>query len=253
MTEIDDNSILHNILLDYTKKNVDSISDLTQQDLLCDYFKMYAITDTTFLETFDDGVIHDGGRITLAYENLSHIPKKIADKFADHTRILDLSHNNFKNLSFLSNFKYLHTLVLDRNSNPDDTTLPFLPMLEILWLNNCNIRDIFKWIYKIKAQCPRLKFLSIMGNPGATTMLNGASIAEHNSYRLHIISILTNLIYLDDTIVTDEQKDEATLIKNEFDGDKIMIDSNIRGSSNLRNIFQFSIKYRKSIPTSSNS
>lgn len=38
----------------------------------------------------------DDGRISLAYERLPGIPKKVADKFASKTHTLDLSYNNIK-------------------------------------------------------------------------------------------------------------------------------------------------------------
>lgn len=36
------------------------------------------------------------GRISLAYERLSIIPKSIAEQFSQSTHTLDLSHNNIK-------------------------------------------------------------------------------------------------------------------------------------------------------------
>lgn len=38
----------------------------------------------------------EDGRISLAYERLPCIPKKIADKFAQKTHTIDLSYNNIK-------------------------------------------------------------------------------------------------------------------------------------------------------------
>lgn len=98
------------------------------------------------------------GRISLAYERLSRIPRPLADHFAQNTHTLDLSHNNIKwkiiihikptlfiiyyfyniidsdrDLSFLANFKHLNTLILDKNDSPEVDTLPLLPDLQILW------------------------------------------------------------------------------------------------------------------------
>lgn len=36
------------------------------------------------------------GRISLAYERLTQIPRPIAENFAINTHTLDLSHNNIK-------------------------------------------------------------------------------------------------------------------------------------------------------------
>lgn len=148
--------------------------------------------------TFDCGnILGEDGRISLAYENLKHIPKKIAEKFSSDTIFLDLSYNCFRSLSFLTYFKVLHTLILDRNISLDESTLPFLPKLKILWMNNCEIQNIPKWIFRIQTQCPNLEQLSMMGNPGAKTLINGGSVYENKDFHLFIQRTLTNLKYLD--------------------------------------------------------
>lgn len=68
-------------------------------------------------------------------------------------------------------------------------------------MNNCNLKNIPKWIYVIQGNCPNIRYLSIMGNPGAKTLYNGATISEHNDYRCFIASTLQNLTYLDDAPV----------------------------------------------------
>lgn len=85
-------------------------------------------------DSLGDNILEEDGRISLAYENLRTIPRRIAEKFAMQTKFLDLSYNNFQNLSFLSFFEDLHTLILDRNTKLDSNTLPFLQNLKILWL-----------------------------------------------------------------------------------------------------------------------
>lgn len=84
-------------------------------------------------DSLADNILEENGRISLAYENLRSIPRQIAEKFALKTKFLDLSYNNFQNLSFLTFFEDLHTLILDRNSNLEVNSLPFLPNLKILW------------------------------------------------------------------------------------------------------------------------
>nr|XP_039151619.1 uncharacterized protein LOC6727766 isoform X1 [Drosophila simulans] len=83
--------------------------------------------------SFTESILEDNGRISLAYENLKTIPRRLADKFAAQTKFLDLSHNDFRNLRFLSFFEDLDTLILDRNVNLDINTFPYLPSLRILW------------------------------------------------------------------------------------------------------------------------
>lgn len=148
--------------------------------------------------TFDCGnILGEDGRISLAYENLKHIPKKIAEKFSSDTTFLDLSYNNFRSLSFLTYFKVLHTLILDRNTSLDESTLPFLPKLKILWMNNCDIQNIGKWIFRIQSQCPNLEQLSLMGNPGARSLINGGSDYENKDFHSFVKQQLKTLVYLD--------------------------------------------------------
>ncbi|KAH8358518.1 hypothetical protein KR093_000502 [Drosophila rubida] len=149
-------------------------------------------------DAFTDIVLEDDNRISLAYENLCTIPRRLADKFAAQTKFLDLSHNNFKNLKFLSFFEDLHTLILDRNSNLDVNTFPYLPNLKILWINNCDICNITDWIHRIERRCPALEQLSCMGNPGIQTVFKNHGPASAETYaRDYILQVLPNLKYLD--------------------------------------------------------
>lgn len=121
-----------------------------------------------------------------------------------------------RDLSFLTHFRQLNTLILDKNVQPDERTLPTLPNLELLWLNHCDIINLQNWIYRIRECCPSLKYLSLMGNPGATSSFNGNSTLEHNDYRLFVISILPQLRYLDDAEVTAAQRTQAKSFKHSY-------------------------------------
>lgn len=157
-----------------------------------------------------------GDRLSLAYEQLNQIPRKIAEKFSRTTTILDLSHNSFRDLSFLSYFRNLNTLILDKNPQPDEKTFPSMPNLELLWLNNCDIENLQNWVYRIRDCCPSLKYLSLMGNPGATSSFNGNSTLDHNDYRMMVISILPQLHHLDDQEVTPAQRNQAKQQKSTY-------------------------------------
>lgn len=71
-------------------------------------------------------------------------------------------------------------------------------------LNNCDIENLAQWVYRIRNCCPSIKYLSLMGNPGATSTLTGGTVVEHNDYRcvhgciiLFISSFLKCLIFPD--------------------------------------------------------
>ncbi|XP_015037603.2 uncharacterized protein [Drosophila pseudoobscura] len=143
--------------------------------------------------SFTDCLLEDNGRISLAYENLRSIPRRLADKFAAQTKCLDLSHNDFRDLKFLSFFENLDTLILDRNMNLDLNTLPYLPSLNILWINNCDISNT-DWIHRIERNCPALEQLSCMGNIRTAVASQSAEIDVGRDY---ILQVLPNLKYLD--------------------------------------------------------
>lgn len=109
-----------------------------------DYYKMMSVNSCSTSgnisarsfsseDSYGENILEENGRISLAYENLRSIPRRIAEKFAVQTKYLDLSYNNFQNLSFLAFFEELHTLILDHNIRLDVNSLPYLPNLKILW------------------------------------------------------------------------------------------------------------------------
>lgn len=212
--------------------------------------------------TYDCGnILGEDGRISLAYENLKHIPKKIAEKFSSDTTFLDLSYNNFRSLSFLTYFKVLHTLILDRNTSLDETTLPFLPKLKILWMNNCEIQNIPKWIFRIQSQCPNLEQLSLMGNPGARSSINGGSDYENKDFYLFIKRTLVNLKFLDG-IPIDHQigtSSDSVNIKNSNAGNFKRLEQkshsfNLKSSKgNFKSLFRFKKANHNIYATSSSS
>ncbi|KAM7364031.1 misexpression suppressor of KSR 4 isoform 2-T2 [Cochliomyia hominivorax] len=206
ITNIDDNSSLYEILKNCaTFQSYDSLPIEDFNDVC--YSADYATLGSVYLEncpkmisnnqysvsgnisnssfasedSLGDNILEENGRISLAYENLRTIPKRIAEKFAMQTKFLDLSYNNFQNLSFLSFFEDLHTLILDRNTKLDLNTLPFLQNLKILWINNCDIRNVANWIQRIRVQCPSLEYLSIMGNPGIKEPFNNSNLNMFNN------------------------------------------------------------------------
>lgn len=87
-----------------------------------------------------------------------------------------------RDLAFLSNFKILHTLILDNNVSLNERTLPFLPSLRILWLNKCEISHLPKWMHQISICTPNIRQLSLMGNPGVRSTFNGGTSLDNNEY-----------------------------------------------------------------------
>uniref|UniRef100_A0A336M441 CSON010289 protein n=1 Tax=Culicoides sonorensis TaxID=179676 RepID=A0A336M441_CULSO len=148
-------------------------------------------------------------RVSLAYKKLNQLPSRVSKyNFYRNTQVLDLSHNQIRNLTSLYRFQKLHSLILDHNKNLEVESMPRLPNLQLLWLNNCDIVNLSVWIKKIKECAPNLKYLSLMENPG--------SLCDKAEYRTCIISFLPALEYLDDTIVTKEERLNALMRSNSF-------------------------------------
>ncbi|KAJ8983201.1 hypothetical protein NQ317_016422 [Molorchus minor] len=148
-------------------------------------------------------------RLSLAYEKLCTIPKILLEEFTPYVKILDISSNEFENLEFLAEFKELTHLICDHNKITSRTNIPYLPKLELLWLNHCRITELYPWARKLQRSCPNLKYLSLMGNPVAPSYLNGGNFYEYLHYRLFMISLFPNLVHLDDNEVTPNQRLEA--------------------------------------------
>lgn len=201
-----------------TKFFIENFAQADDDDELClhyDWSSDSLKSNNSSSSQFND-MEKSGERVSLAYEQLSKIPRKIADKFSRTTTILDLSYNDIKDLSFLNQFRQLNTLILDHNPKLDEKTLPSLPNLSLLWLNHCDIDNVQNWIYRIRDCCPSLRYLSLMANPGATSSFNGNSTLEHNDYRMMVISILPYLRHLDDVEVTAAQRAQAKQFRHAY-------------------------------------
>ncbi|XP_029154960.1 leucine-rich melanocyte differentiation-associated protein-like isoform X3 [Nylanderia fulva] len=161
------------------------------------------------LSTSDSSSAQQIDSLSLAYEDLFTMPYNIKQDY-DFVKHLDISHNVFsRNLQFLSEFDNLRSLNLDHNKIDENTVFPFMPNLELLWLNNNLIKNLYPFIKNLYKSIPNLKYLCLMGNEAAPSYLNGGSFFEYLQYRLFVLSWFPHLVHLDDRIVTDEQLLEA--------------------------------------------
>ncbi|KAI4458752.1 leucine-rich melanocyte differentiation-associated protein [Holotrichia oblita] len=158
-------------------------------------------------DNFQDASVTN--RLSLAYERLHVMPKILLQELSPHVKILDISHNEFENLSFLSDFPQLTTLICDHNNITSFAEIPYLPKLELLWMNFCKVRELYPWAINLQQSCPNLKYLSLMGNPAAPSYLNGGNFYDYLQYRYFMISLFPNLLHLDDRIITPDQREEA--------------------------------------------
>ncbi|KAF5275967.1 hypothetical protein FQA39_LY00763 [Lamprigera yunnana] len=148
-------------------------------------------------------------RLSLAYEKLHRMPKLLLNELSPVIKTLDISHNEFENIEFVAEIKHLTMLICDHNNITSMSYIPYMPQLELLWMNHCKISELYPWAKKLQQACPNLRHLSLMGNPAAPSYLNGGTFYEYLQYRLFMISLFPTLVHLDDKAVTDDQRAEA--------------------------------------------
>lgn len=89
----------------------------------------------------------------------------------------------FRNLQFLLEFDHLTSLNLDHNIVDEHTVFPYMPQLELLWLNHNGIDNLYPFIKNLHKSLPNLKYLCLMGNNVTSSYLNDGTSYEHLKYR----------------------------------------------------------------------
>ncbi|KAH8332393.1 hypothetical protein KR074_002617, partial [Drosophila pseudoananassae] len=182
--------------------------------------------------------------LILVQNNLRTLPLELVRKHSGHIELLDLSHNNIKDFSWLAEFEQLRHLVLDSNRMHEahlrTLTRP-LPQLEVLMLNKNEVtNNIF--VYKmisvqilhfqfsdlptttrlIKRLFPNLQYLSLHGNPICPDGLellpfSGYLRYDYQYYSNYIAQSLSKLKFLDHGLVQRTYQYESFPLKN-YDG-----------------------------------
>lgn len=148
--------------------------------------------------------------LSFAFQNLFTMPFDIIENYGNTLHALDISHNKFcRSLHFLSEFDNLTTLNLDYNNIDSFTVFPYMPKLQLLWLNHNKIEHLYPFIKNLYESMPNLKYLSLMGNKAAPSYLNGRTFYDYLQYRLFVISWFPHLAHLDDRTITLDQRQEA--------------------------------------------
>ena len=110
----------------------------------------------------------------------------------------------------MDSFPNLTTLQLDRNGLKSISDLPKLSYLRTLWLNNNELNNMASLINLLKSKCPKLEYLSLLGNPLCPDVyFEDSNESRYTRFRHTIIYNLPNLTYLDTTLVTPEERQEA--------------------------------------------
>lgn len=153
-------------------------------------------------------MLTEESRLNLAHQNLRNVPKTLINSFQTRVKIIDLSNNNINEVSFLKSFTSLTCIILDHNEIGSNAIFPFLPNVNILWLNYNNVTMLNEFIKRLASSFPSLRQLSLMGNPGVP-QCHEDTYYDYLRYRLFVISCFSGLEYLDDRPVTEHERKEA--------------------------------------------
>eukprot|EP01065_Artemidia_motanka_P026241 TRINITY_DN3116_c1_g2_i1.p1 TRINITY_DN3116_c1_g2~~TRINITY_DN3116_c1_g2_i1.p1 ORF type:complete len:238 (+),score=80.87 TRINITY_DN3116_c1_g2_i1:95-808(+) len=164
-----------------------------------------AICDAPAVAIAADGSV---SAVALGLSALTSLPANVREDGAK-VKKLDASENDIRDLSGLECFPKLVTLVLDNNNLTSCAGMPHLPELETLWLNKNAVSDLEALLEVLEQQCPKLKYLSLLGNAVCKNELVGASKEEAERYRLYAVHRLSSLRLLDAMPVSAGERSQA--------------------------------------------
>ncbi len=163
--------------------------------------------------TMSDAVVIKGAELSALgadLGSLEKLPAKAKGAAGGFTKV-NLSFNSLTgdSLGELAQFTSLETLILDNNDIQSLAQFPPLPHLTTLWLNKNCLDDIQAVLTVLSRTCPRLTYLSLLGNPCAPSELTGASEAEYSRYRILVKHRFPTLQYLDAAPFTPKEVETA--------------------------------------------
>lgn len=154
------------------------------------------------------------GRACYTGQRAEKIPEGLVGVVGYDCTSLDLSYNELTSITAVKYFDRLQVLILDNNKLRDLRTLPQMPTLTTLSLNNNKVSQIDGVLKKIQECCPNLVYVSLLGNPGCPDQLTNPSTDEedYNRYRLYAIYLLPqSLRFLDSRPVTRQERIDADI------------------------------------------
>lgn len=126
-----------------------------------------------------------------------------------------MSYNDLETLAGLEGFTELRELVVDNNllGAAESMCLPEkMDKLELLSLNKNRIREIEPLLDILAARCPKLSYLSLLGNDACPNELVEKDEDDYQRYRYFVLHKLPQLRFLDSRSVKDAERAEAKRI-----------------------------------------
>mmetsp|Transcript_696 Transcript_696/g.741 ORF Transcript_696/g.741 Transcript_696/m.741 type:complete len:160 (+) Transcript_696:3-482(+) len=149
------------------------------------------------------------GFLNLSNQSLSSLESQSFQYTRAITQFIDISRNKLSNASFLSGFSKLLLINADYNFFNSLGSFPSLPTLDTLCLNSNQISDLPAALENISSKFPNIKHLSLMRNPCCPFLDERVSDQERLNYRMSVIAHLQNLMSLDGSMVSSNEREMA--------------------------------------------
>jgi leucine-rich melanocyte differentiation-associated protein len=158
----------------------------------------------------DDRVSFFQGQLSVVYMEYTDFPPYLVTRYAEEVTSLTLSGNRLEDMSNLSSFTRMETLLLDNNALTDTVQFPILPSVQTLWLNHNNFRNLALLLSKLQVSFPSLTYLSLLHNPACPSELEPERDEnDYANYRLLVIHALPALTFLDASAVSADEREAA--------------------------------------------
>ncbi|XP_003748189.1 leucine-rich melanocyte differentiation-associated protein [Galendromus occidentalis] len=161
--------------------------------------------------------VNSGVEVLYVDKEAQRIPDWILNKYALTAETVDISWNCLKTLNGIDSLTRLRHLILDNNDlkDPDIFDSVFCGSLQTLSLNKNQFPDITKLMSAINQAFPRLRHLSLLGNPCCPDRLTRPQEQDqedYTGYRLYVISQLSFLDFLDSSEISPQERNRARQI-----------------------------------------
>jgi len=110
-------------------------------------------------------------------------PLALCAVWVSHHTLGGIRGGDIREVGFLRGLEALETLVLDGNKLTHQARFPPLEHLHTLWVNRNAIGLLPTFIDRLTEAVPRLRFLSMLGNPACPNYLNGGTLKQYKDYR----------------------------------------------------------------------
>lgn len=138
------------------------------------------------------------------------LPRWLVDEYGGRVRSLHVPNCKLRWLTCLADLDCVESVSADGNCI-SQLTLPPLPRLHTLSLNNNKLVNLDITLRQIRMNAPMLRYFSIIGNPCSRDQVTSGDYTEHDYslHRLYVLSQLPNLLFLDHCAVTSVERRKA--------------------------------------------